>query len=195
MKTIATFAVSALLLLVACGGGSETEAVSSAGVVAVKRAPVDGPGGCGVRSAYVVSEISGVTLSRPSIMRMETARALDKWVRDTAIPAVGNRGGGLAELTVAAHYACRTRNSRPDARLSEHAKGNAIDISSFVMRDGSRVTVLRGWGNGDDGQLLARLWRGACGPFGTVLGPNSDRFHKDHFHFDMASYRSGPYCR
>ena len=103
-------------------------------------------------------------------MTMNTARALDKWVRETAIPAVGTRGGGLVELTVAAHYACRNRNNRRDARLSEHAKGNAIDISSVVMQDGSRVTVLRGWGNGADGRLLKKLWRGACGPFGTVLG-------------------------
>ncbi|MEM9755898.1 MAG: extensin family protein, partial [Pseudomonadota bacterium] len=25
--------------------------------------------------------------------------------------------------------------------------------------------------------------------------PESDRFHQDHFHFDVADYRSGPYCR
>ena len=36
---------------------------------------------------------------------------------------------------------------------------------------------------------------GTSDPFGTVLGPNSDRFHRDHFHFDMASYSSGAYCR
>jgi len=38
-------------------------------------------------------------------------------------------------------------------------------------------------------------WRAACGPFGTVLGPESNRFHRDHFHFDTARYRSGSYCR
>jgi len=30
---------------------------------------------------------------------------------------------------------------------------------------------------------------------GTVLGPEANRFHRDHFHFDTAEYRSGPYCR
>jgi len=39
------------------------------------------------------------------------------------------------------------------------------------------------------------MHRAACGPFGTVLGPNADRFHQDHFHFDTARHRSGPYCR
>ena len=189
----AALAMACGLALAACGGGGEDEA--KADIVAVKRAPVDGPGGCGIRNAWVVTEVSGVKLSRPSIMTLEAAEALDEWVRKTAIPAVGNRGGGLSELTVAAHYACRTRNSRSGARLSEHAKGRAIDISSIVMEDGSRVTVLRGWGSGRDGRLLSRLHRGACGPFGTVLGPNSDRHHRDHFHFDVANHRSGPYCR
>ena len=186
----------AALALAACHDGGRDLEPGSGGIVAVKRAPVEGPGGCGVRDAWVVTEVSGVRLSNPAIMTMQTARALNRWVRNTAIPAVGNRGGGLVELTVAAHYSCRSRNSRPGARLSEHAKGQAIDISSVVMRDGSRVTVLRGWSEGGrDARLLRRLHSGACGPFGTVLGPESDRFHQDHFHFDVASHRGGPYCR
>jgi hypothetical protein len=28
-----------------------------------------------------------------------------------------------------------------------------------------------------------------------VLGPNANSFHRDHFHFDTARYRSGSYCR
>ena len=46
-----------------------------------------------------------------------------------------------------------------------------------------------------DGALLQRMHRGACGPFGTVLGPDADRYHKGHFHFDTARRRSGPICR
>ena len=193
MKGAAALMVASLLALSACGGGSDEDEAGD--IVAFKRAPVDGPGACGIRDAWVVTEVSGIKLSRPSIMTMQTAEALDIWVRETVIPAVGDRGGGLSELTVAAHYACRTRNSRAGARLSEHAKGRAIDISSVVMKDGSRVTVLNGWGSGRDGQLMRKLHRGACGPFGTVLGPNSDRHHRDHFHFDVADYRNGPYCR
>ena len=186
------FVCLSLLALVACGGGDDTSPMP--GLVAVKRAPVTGPGACGVRDAWVVTEVGGVQLSRPAILTMRTARALDRWVRHSAVPAFGSRGGGLAELTVAAHYACRTRNSRRGARLSEHAQGRAIDISSFVMASGERITVLRGW-RGDDSRLLRRLHHAACGPFGTVLGPESDRFHQDHFHFDIADHRSGPYCR
>jgi hypothetical protein len=42
---------------------------------------------------------------------------------------------------------------------------------------------------------MRRAHKTACGPFGTVLGPNADRYHQDHFHFDTARYRSGSYCR
>lgn len=165
------------------------------GLVAVPRDPVTDPGACGVNTPVVVTRVSGIVLSRPSVMTCGTAGALTTWVREGAIPAVGNRGGGLAELTVAAHYACRTRNSEPGARLSEHAKGRAIDISSVVMKDGSRVTVLDGWNKKGDRKLLRELHASACGPFGTVLGPDADYHHRDHFHFDTADYRSGPYCR
>jgi hypothetical protein len=184
-----------LIALAACGGDSSGDGGGlPRGIIAEKRAPVTGPGACGVADAWVVSEVAGVRLTQPAIMNPRTARALDAWVRRGAIPAVDGRGGGLESLVVVAHYACRTRNSRPGAKISEHAKGNAIDIAAFQFRDGSNVSVLRGW-NGRDGRLLRRLHRTACGPFGTVLGPESDRHHQDHFHFDTARHRGGPYCQ
>ena len=79
--------------------------------------------------------------------------------------------------------------------MSEHAHGKAIDIASIGLRDGQEITVLTGWNSNDDGQQLRRMWRDACGPFGTVLGPEADELHRDHFHFDTARHRSGSYCR
>ena len=32
------------------------------------------------------------------------------------------------------------------------------------------------------------------GIFGTTLGPDGDRYHKNHMHFDTADQRNGPYC-
>ncbi|MDU8942905.1 extensin-like domain-containing protein [Ovoidimarina sediminis] len=194
---------AALLLMVlaaSCGrGGGDDLTTRDAtcgipGLVAVPRAPIV-EGACGMEGPVVVTRVAGVDLSRPSIMTCQTASALDTWVREGARPAIGRRGGGLAELSVAAHYACRTRNSQPGARLSEHARGKAIDISGLVMADGSRVTVTDGWSKDRDGALLRRLHRAACGPFGTVLGPEADRHHQTHLHFDVASHRGGPYCR
>ncbi|MEM9970557.1 MAG: extensin family protein [Pseudomonadota bacterium] len=180
-------------LLIGCGGGGG-DTVPPGDIEAVKIASVDGPGRCGIRDAWSVTEVAGVRLSRPARLSRQAMVALDRWVARHAIPAVDGQGGGLASMTVAADYACRTRNNRPGARLSEHALGNAIDISAFTLRDGTRLTVSDDWNSRNSG-VMRRLWRSACGPFSTVLGPNSDAFHQDHFHFDVAQYRGGPYCR
>ena len=177
--------------LVACGGGGGS---GSGDIVARKISNINGPGGCGVRDAHRVTAVSGVRLSTPATINMKTARALDKWVTSTAKPAIGRKGGGLVGLKVVAHYACRTRNSRRGARLSEHSFGRAIDIAGIGLADGTEMTLLTDW-NGRYASQLRAMWRAACGPFGTVLGPEADRFHLDHFHFDTASYRSGSFCR
>jgi len=151
--------------------------------------------GCGVDRPVSVTAVDGVRLSVPATIDCETAKSLRSWVSNTVKPTYRRRGGGVQSLTVAAHYACRTRNSRPGAKISEHGKGHAIDISAINFRDGSRVTVKDGWRVRRERRRLSKLHSGACGPFGTVLGPNSDRYHKDHFHLDTARYRGGPYCR
>ncbi|WP_299368889.1 extensin family protein [uncultured Tateyamaria sp.] len=150
--------------------------------------------GCGIADAVRLRSVSGVTLSQPALMDCNTAKALKTWTNKGAKPALRRVGGGLASYRVAAHYACRTRNNQPGARISEHGKGRAIDISAFTMKDGTRLTVLNDW-NSRHGRALKSMHKAACGPFGTVLGPNSDRFHRDHFHFDTARYRNGSYCR
>lgn len=156
---------------------------------------VDGPGACGVTDAVRVKAVAGVTLVPQATMDCGTAEALKDWVTEGAMPAVGDLGGGINSLRVGSHYACRNRNNASGGRLSEHALGRAIDIAAIGLRDGSDITVLRGWGSNAHGPLLRRMWRAACGPFGTVLGPEANRFHHDHFHFDTANYRRGTYCR
>lgn len=150
--------------------------------------------GCGISDPVKITEVAGVTLSTGALMDCGTAKALLTWVQDGAIPAVGKTGGGLTGLEVAAHYACRTRNNRPGAKISEHGKGRAIDISALYLETGA-ISVLQDWDRGEKGRILKKVHRAACGPFGTVLGPGSDGYHEDHFHFDTARYRSGSYCR
>ncbi|MDU8927176.1 extensin family protein [Alisedimentitalea sp. MJ-SS2] len=151
--------------------------------------------GCGVADAIKLRSVSGVALSQRSVMDCGTAKALKRWVDGGLKPAVGRRGGGAAKIKVAAHYSCRTRNNKKGARISEHGKGRAIDISAVYLADGSELSVLKHWGQGWRGKALKKMHKVACGPFGTVLGPNADRYHRDHFHFDTARYRSGSYCK
>ncbi len=151
--------------------------------------------GCGVQEAIRLREVSGVALSQPAVTDCTTAKALKTWVEKGALPAVGRHGGGVAELRVMASYSCRTRNNRKGARISEHGKGRAIDIGGVTLKNGKEISVLKDWGKRKPGRILRKMHKAACGPFGTVLSPESDRYHRDHFHFDTARYRSGPYCR
>ena len=108
-------------------------------------------------------------------------------------------GREVVSIQVAASYACRTRNSIPGARLSEHGRANALDVRGFVLAGGEVVSVRHGWHSwGGESAFLREVHRGACRIFTTVLGPNADRYHRDHFHFDLARHgRRGTYrvCR
>ncbi|MBS9717223.1 extensin family protein [Pseudohalocynthiibacter aestuariivivens] len=151
--------------------------------------------GCGVSSPVRITEIDGVSLTQPATINCETARALKTWINNGVRPAVGRLGGGVSSLRVIAHYSCRTRNNQPGARVSEHGRGKAVDIAAINLNNGSSLTVLTGWRDRTQRRVLRRIHSSACGPFGTVLGPDADRHHRDHFHLDTARHRGGSYCR
>ncbi|PYE82404.1 extensin family protein [Pseudoroseicyclus aestuarii] len=155
---------------------------------------VEGPGACGVEDAVRVRSVDGIALSRPLTVNCNTAVTLLDWVQEAARPVLAGYGGGLAQLRVAGGYTCRPRNNRAGNRLSEHAYGHAVDIMGFALRDGTRLTLTDDWSGPYAGAFRA-LHKAACGPFGTVLGPEANALHHDHFHFDTAARSSGAYCR
>lgn len=153
---------------------------------------VSGRGQCGIAEGVKVKSVAGVRLSPAATIDCQTASALKTWVQNGLLPATN---GQATSLRVVSHYSCRFRNSAASGKLSEHSFGRAIDIAGIGLADGREMTVLNGWNSSRDSNPLREMWRAACGPFGTVLGPNANRFHRDHFHFDTARYRSGSYCR
>ncbi|MGB0927392.1 MAG: extensin family protein [Pikeienuella sp.] len=150
---------------------------------------------CGIANPVKVTAVAGVKLTAPIRVNCQTASALADWTEQHAKPAAAKYlNSPLTKIRPVASYACRTRNHKKGAKISEHGKGNAVDIAGFTFANGEQVTVLRGW-NGRGGDFLKSVWRSACSDFGTVLGPNADKYHLDHFHFDTAKHRGGPYCR
>jgi hypothetical protein len=88
-------------------------------------------------------------------------------------------------------YACRNVYNRSDGRLSEHARANAIDITGFVLADGTRVTVESDWNSSRQPQkaaFLRDIHEGACRTFNVVFGPDHNAAHANHFHFDMGGF-------
>ncbi|MFN4154928.1 MAG: extensin family protein [Paracoccaceae bacterium] len=143
--------------------------------------------GCGVPDPVRITSVAGVRLSQAATVDCDTARALKTWVERGVEPAYGK--GRVVQLQVAGHYVCRTRNHRAGAKVSEHGRGRAIDISGFTFSNGKTVPVLRNFD-----QKMRNAHKAACGIFNTTLGPGSDGMHEDHLHFDTAK-RGSTYCR
>jgi hypothetical protein len=115
------------------------------------------------------------------------AEALAKWMTEVVIPTAEQQlKAKPTALLVGTSYYCRTRNNRTDAKLSEHAFANAIDLSGFTFdaHEGIRIVDLPD-SNTSEGRFLAEIRAKACDHFSTVLGPGSDEAHRDHLHLDV----------
>jgi hypothetical protein len=84
-------------------------------------------------------------------------------------------------------YSCRRLYGREAGGWSEHARANAVDVAGFTLSDGTRISVARDWeAEGPHGRFLDEVRDGACDLFATVLSPDYNEAHQDHFHFDQA---------
>jgi hypothetical protein len=73
--------------------------------------------------------------------------ALNKWIKSTLQPkAVAGLKSSVTTIVNASGYSCRNVYGLPNAKLSQHALANAIDIGGFKLADGRTIKVLRGWG-------------------------------------------------
>lgn len=221
-----------------------------------------------------------VSLSPPPMVTCELVAALAGWLDVDVQPAArAILGGPVIRLEVMSDYSCRNAYARIKAKLSEHGRANAIDISRFVTERGETAEVRADWGTterdiraqiaakeaaqkvaagtttkaekegseadaaavGHDGlrgstasadtvlsssvksltmpgggfatqpalgfgqssrlggprtepqpqlssrqRFLRRIHLSACRHFGTVLGPEANEAHRNHFHVDMA---------
>lgn len=156
------------------------------------RSSLGGPSVCGAARPFEMSGAMGgrVALKPAALLRCPMIPQVERWVASTVAPAARyHLGADLAEMTVAASYGCRPINHQSGGRLSEHGYANALDISAFRLTDGRKITVKGGWyGDNRERAFLREVHRGACREFTTVLGPEADRHHADHFHMDLARH-------
>lgn len=157
-----------------------------------------GGGQCYISKPFTMSAAARgqVRFQPAATVRCQMVPSVEAWVQNVLRPAARRYlGSDIVQLRIAASYACRTRNHKAGGKLSEHGKANAIDVSKFHLADGRVVTVKKGWrGSEGERRFLRYIHRGACEHFSTVLGPNADRYHHDHFHFDLARHgRRGTY--
>jgi hypothetical protein len=137
---------------------------------------------------------TGATAVQPAAtLACPIVSALDTWFAGGVQPAAMKwLGAPVAEIRQISAYSCRGMNGQRGAPISEHAFGNALDIASFTLADGRRITVKDGWrGSPEEQGFLRDVHAAACQHFSTVLAPGSNAFHYDHIHVDLARRASG----
>ena len=131
----------------------------------------------GDRVSFGVSNIGPV--------QCQVASTFGNWARfgvDRAARQI--LGSPLARIETMGSYACR--NVAGSSRRSAHATAEAIDVSAFILEDGRRISLSDDWNGGSaaEREFLRVVHKSACKRFGTVLGPEYNRAHADHFHLE-----------
>lgn len=152
--------------------------------------------GCSIPYPVEVTKLSGGIEIKPAAkLNCQITDAFAQWVKNELGPAARVRYmSGVKSIRQLSSYSCRTMNSKAGAPMSEHAKGNAIDVGKITLDNGRTIDVKKpGFFAFREKSLLNNVRADSCKYFNTVLGPGSDVHHKDHFHFDLrkrkTSYR------
>lgn len=151
-------------------------------------------GGCHSFASVKLTDI-GVPVANLGPMNCALAATFTAWVRNGVAPAARVfLGAELARVETFGSYSCRNVNGAQAGRLSEHASANAVDVSGFLLADGRRITLKADWTSPDPNvrSFLLAIRTSACRRFKTVLSPDYNSLHADHFHLDMGR---GPFCK
>ena len=98
----------------------------------------------------------------------------------------------VVEIKQISAYSCRGMNGNPNAHISEHAFGNALDVAEFDLADGHKVSVQYGWkGSPEEQGFLHDVQLAACNDFTTVLAPGANVYHYNHIHVDLMRHYDG----
>jgi hypothetical protein len=149
---------------------------------------------CGIDYPIELTGLSGGIDVKPAVkLNCEVTEAFALWVKNELAPSARYRYlSGVKTIKPLGGYSCRTMNSRRGNPMSEHARGNAIDVGKFVLKSGKEIDVRKpGFFAFREKGLLKAVRNDSCKYFNTVLGPGSDPQHKDHFHFDLRNRKSG----
>jgi hypothetical protein len=161
--------------------------------IAPSVASIAGPGECGavdlVRlEAVVLPDKSRVAFTPSATLRCTMAEAIANWVREEAVPLAQDLGDVLRTIQNFDSYDCRGRNRVVGAKISEHGKGNAMDMRGLRLGNGKFFEFTDPHVSRDFREAVRKS---VCGRFTTVLGPGSDGYHETHIHVDLAERRGG----
>ena len=145
------------------------------------------------RDPTVTASVGPVEVKPTAILACPIVSALDQWITAAVQPAALHWfRQPVVEIKQISAYSCRGMNGNPNAHISEHAFGNALDIAEFVLADGHKITVQYGWHGAPEEQgFLHDVQLAACQEFTTVLAPGANIYHYNHIHVDLMRRSSG----
>jgi hypothetical protein len=145
------------------------------------------------RGPLVTGSAGPVEVSPPATLACPIVAALDQWIATSVQPAALRWfRQPVVEIKQISAYSCRGMNGNPNAHISEHAFGNALDIAEFDLADGHVVSVQHGWrGTPEEQGFLHDVQSAACDQFSTVLAPGANVYHYNHIHVDLMRRMSG----
>ncbi len=180
-------------LVAMVGDDTACFAVFDRATAGYERRPLVGQGACRASQRMVLTSNRFVPTMRPATAAPGCAvtAAMALWTRDVIQPlAQKHFGQKVIALENLGSYNCRKIAGRQ--AQSEHSTANAIDISAFILADGTRISLINDWVDADVRRdFLHDVRDGSCGLFSTVLSPDYNRAHADHFHLDMAARTAG----
>lgn len=186
------FATKMKLMDITEDRGSCRAALTRSGVE-FRSLPATGDGPCALRDR---TQMSAAPL-RPAVptSTCPVAAGLQIWLNNGLQTAAQTHlGSRVVALEHLGTNSCRRINGSRTGPWSEHATGNAIDIQAFILADGRRISVLNDWDNDVRGDFLEAARDSACESFTTVLSPDYNAAHADHFHLDQGT-RWSSVCR
>lgn len=146
-------------------------------------------GQCGIDHPVKVSAIGNVKMKPAATLTCTMALTFSTWTAKELVPSARSRFfSGVKTINQGSSYSCRKiARSR---NLSEHGKGNALDIMSIELNNGKDIDVRKpGFFAFRQKGFLNTVRADGCQYFGTVLGPGYNYDHRNHFHFDIKDRR------
>jgi hypothetical protein len=145
------------------------------------------------RAPTVTGSIGPVTVKPAATLACPIVSVLDQWISGAVQPAALKWfHQPVVEIKQISAYSCRGMNGNPNAHISEHAFGNALDVAEFDLADGHKVSVQYGWHGAPEEQgFLHDVQAAACQEFTTVLAPGANVYHYNHIHVDLMRRRNG----
>ena len=148
-------------------------------------------GACGIEHPVQVSSIGSVRMKPAATLTCAMALSFAKWTRNELVPSARRRYlSGVDTIHQGSSYSCR---KIADSRgvLSEHGKGNALDIMRIELNNGRDIDVRKpGLFAFRQRGFLNNVRADGCQYFNTVLGPGYNADHANHFHFDIKQRRN-----